>query len=86
MKKYRGDEPISVIIHIYMEISQGNALCSYLYFKQTKMSFFFSLQNRRTGGWNRSFPEMGAGTRGREEVARKGSRREDMVQILCTGM
>jgi hypothetical protein len=33
------DEPILVIIHINMEMSQGNSLCSYL--KQTRMSFFF---------------------------------------------
>jgi hypothetical protein len=40
MKKNR-DEPIGVIIHIYMEISQGNSLCSYLYLQKIKMSFFF---------------------------------------------
>jgi hypothetical protein len=39
MKKNREDEPIEVIIHIYMEISQGNSLCSYIY-KQAKTSFF----------------------------------------------
>jgi hypothetical protein len=39
MKKNRGDETIWVIIHIYMEMSQRNSLCSYL--KQTKISFFF---------------------------------------------
>jgi hypothetical protein len=38
-KKNRGDESIHIIIHIYMEMSQGNSLCSYL--KQAKMSFFF---------------------------------------------
>jgi hypothetical protein len=43
MKKNRGDEPIGVTIHRYMEISQGNSLCNYLYLKQTKMSFFFCL-------------------------------------------
>jgi hypothetical protein len=41
------------IIHIYMEVPQGNPLCSYL--KQAKMSFsssfFFLRQNWRTGGW-----------------------------------
>jgi hypothetical protein len=37
-EKNRGDEPIRVIIHIYMETSQGNPLCSYL--NQTKMSSF----------------------------------------------
>jgi hypothetical protein len=42
-KKNRGDESIQVIMHIYMEMSQGNSLCSYL--KQTKMSLFFLLQN-----------------------------------------
>jgi hypothetical protein len=49
-----GNEPI---IYIYMEISQGNSLCSYL--KQTKISFFFFYkireQKSRTGsaweGW-----------------------------------
>jgi hypothetical protein len=28
------------IVHIYMEIPQGNSLCSYLYLKQSKMSCF----------------------------------------------
>jgi hypothetical protein len=53
MRKIRGDKLIGVIIHIYMETLQGNSLCSYLYLKQAKLSFFF-LQNQRTGGWNRS--------------------------------
>jgi hypothetical protein len=33
MKKIRGDEPIGVIIHIYMEISQGTPLYNYFYLK-----------------------------------------------------
>jgi hypothetical protein len=39
-----------------MVISQGNSLCSYVYLKQTKVSFFFSffssakLKNRRQNG------------------------------------
>jgi hypothetical protein len=48
MEKNRGDEPVWVIIHIYMEISQGNSRCSYL--KQIKMPFSFSFtksKNRR---------------------------------------
>jgi hypothetical protein len=53
MKKNRGDEPIVVIIHIYMEMSQGHSLCSYL--KQTKISFFSLSQNQRTGGQSRSY-------------------------------
>jgi hypothetical protein len=40
MKKIRGDKPIGFIIHIYMEISQGNSLCRYIYLKQVKMSCF----------------------------------------------
>jgi hypothetical protein len=54
MKKNRGHETIQVIIHIYMEMSQGNSLHSYL--KQEKMPFFFSFffyeireQEGRTG-------------------------------------
>jgi hypothetical protein len=42
--KNRGNEPVQVIVHIYIEMSQGNSQCSYL--KQTKMSFFL-LQNQR---------------------------------------
>jgi hypothetical protein len=61
-----------VAIHIYMEMSQENSLCSYL--KQTKMSFFsFLLQNQRTGGQNRSC--LGIGTTEREDDIRKGYRR-----------
>jgi hypothetical protein len=37
-KEKNRDEPVRVIIHIYMEMSQGNSLCSYL--KPTSMSFF----------------------------------------------
>jgi hypothetical protein len=33
MKKIKVDKSIGVIIHIYMEISQANSLCSYLYLK-----------------------------------------------------
>jgi hypothetical protein len=55
MKKIRGDKPIGVILHIYMEILQGNSLCSYIYLKQVKCHdfrfiFFFSptkSENRR---------------------------------------
>jgi hypothetical protein len=50
MKKNRGDEPIRAIIHIYMKVPQLNSQCSY--HKQTKMSFFFLLQNQRTGEQN----------------------------------
>jgi hypothetical protein len=55
MKRNRGDEPIQVIVHVYMETSQGNSLCSYL--KQGKMSFF-------------SFPSTKSENRRVEEVPR----------------
>jgi hypothetical protein len=32
MKKTK-DETIGVIIHLYMKMSQGNSLCTYIYFK-----------------------------------------------------
>jgi hypothetical protein len=52
MKKIRGDTPIGVIIHTYMEISQGNYLCSYLSLKLRCHVFHFTfspikLENRR---------------------------------------
>jgi hypothetical protein len=48
-----------VIVHTYMELSQGNSLCSYLYLRQAKMSSFFLFfflykteeQEGRTGPW-----------------------------------
>jgi hypothetical protein len=46
-KKIRRHEPIQAIIHINMEVPQGNSLCRY--FKQVKMSFFCftKSENRR---------------------------------------
>jgi hypothetical protein len=60
MKKNRGDEPIGVIIHIHMEISQGNSLVVTFISNKQKCHlflffFFILLQNKRTGGWNRSY-------------------------------
>jgi hypothetical protein len=48
-KKNREDEPIQVIIHMYMEMSHGNSLYSNL----NKTVIFF-LQDQRTGEQNRS--------------------------------
>jgi hypothetical protein len=52
MKKITADEPAGFIIHVDMEISQGNSLCSYLYLKQARTSFFpfissTKLENRK---------------------------------------
>jgi hypothetical protein len=43
MKKIRGNKPFGVIIHTYMEVSQGNSLCSYLYLKLKCHAFQFIL-------------------------------------------
>jgi hypothetical protein len=40
MKENRGDETILVIIHIYMEMSQGNSLCSYAILTSKIVTFF----------------------------------------------
>jgi hypothetical protein len=72
MKKIREDKPIGVIIHMYMEIAQGNSL----YLSQAKMScfsfylfsfFFYKIreQESRTGpvqggGWHQWEGEHGA--------------------------
>jgi hypothetical protein len=53
MKKIRRDKPFGIIIHLYMEISQGISLCSFLYLKQAKMScfsFFFHKIREQEGG------------------------------------
>jgi hypothetical protein len=52
------DETISIVIHICMETTQGNSLCSYLYLKLAKMHvfliifyvFFFSYKIREQEG------------------------------------
>jgi hypothetical protein len=57
-KKIRENKAIAVLIHIYMEISRGNSLCSYLYLKQQAKNtnfflfFYYKIrkQDGRTGG------------------------------------
>jgi hypothetical protein len=56
-----------VIIHIYMEMSQGNSLCSYP--KQTKMSFFKNGRQESKSG-----PDWELAPVGGEDI-RKGCRR-----------
>jgi hypothetical protein len=85
MKKIRGDKSVGFIIHIYMEKTQENTLCSYLHHKQANVMVFFFfflffsstiLENRRG---NRSCPKVGlAAMRG--EVLGKGGSRVNMVQ------
>jgi hypothetical protein len=59
-KKNKEKKRIRAIIHIYMEMSQGNSLQSYV--KQTKISFF--LQKQRTGRQNRYLSGGVGGVRG----------------------
>jgi hypothetical protein len=40
VKRTGRDELVGVVIHICMEISHGNSLCSYLYLKLAKSSCF----------------------------------------------
>jgi hypothetical protein len=56
-EKNRGDEPILVIIHVYMEISQGNTLYRDKNFPSSSLSLSLSLltKNREqvlTGSWH----------------------------------
>jgi hypothetical protein len=45
-EKNRGNEPIWVIKHAYMEVSQGNSL--YHYLKQTMPFFFYKNRERES--------------------------------------
>jgi uncharacterized membrane protein YbjE (DUF340 family) len=56
MKKISGDKSVGVIMLIFMEVLQGNSLCSYLNLKQANVSCFLfclfsfssiKLENRR---------------------------------------
>jgi hypothetical protein len=83
MKKIRGNKLTGAIIHIYMEISQGNFLCSYLYLKQAKMSCFpfhlfsfFFYKTEQKGGTG---PEGVGGVHKWE-----GGRRLNRLQKMCT--
>jgi hypothetical protein len=68
MKRSGGDEPMWVVIQMYMEVTQGISLYSYLYLKLGKtLSFscyflcFFSQHSWRTRGRNRFCPEVCGG-------------------------
>jgi hypothetical protein len=92
MKKIRGDKPIWLIIHIFMQISQENSLGSYLYPSKLKcqvclfvcflFSFFFYKIREQEGGTS---PDQGGGWHQWEEegVGEKGSR-VNTVQKICT--
>jgi hypothetical protein len=92
VKRTGRDEPVGVVIHICMETTQGNSLCSYLYLKLAKMSCFsfyllsfFLLQNLRTGGQNRFCWGVGeVGTSGNGKGKGKKGRRINTAQIIYT--
>jgi hypothetical protein len=78
MKKIISDKPVGVIIHIYMELSKENSMCSYLYLKQTKMScfsfclfFFYFYKIREQEGRTGLVERVGVGTSERGRVWRK---------------
>jgi hypothetical protein len=75
VKRTSRDEPIGVVMHICMETTQGNSLCSYLCLKLAKkpgFSFyilcFFFYKNLKKG----SARGVGFGTSGSRAVAGKG--------------
>jgi hypothetical protein len=79
VKKNRGDEPNGIMIHIYVEVPQGNSLCSYLYLKKAKISFcsffFHKIREQRA---EQILPRDG-GCWYQWEVARKRDRRVNTV-------
>jgi hypothetical protein len=88
VKRIRGDEPIGVVIHVCVETSQGNSLCSYLYLKLVKMSFFLFIfylfsstksENRRA---EQVLPRRRVGPTGSGEIVQKEGRRTNAVQIM----
>jgi hypothetical protein len=89
MKKNKQHEPIEAMIHIYMELSQGNSLYSFFMSNTEKCNFlllfFVLLQNWITGGQNISFPGgVGGWFSGWGKVVDKEGRRLNVVQKLCT--
>jgi hypothetical protein len=84
MKKNRGDEPIGVIIHIYMELSQRNSLCGYFYLKQAKIPFFlFFFYKIREQEGGTVLPREGC-YQWRGKVAGKGYKGVNTMQKMCT--
>jgi hypothetical protein len=70
-----------------MEISQGNPLCSYLYLKQAKLSFFsFSFSFFFYKIREQVLPKGVVGTSGRMEVVGKESRMVTVVKNVYTCM
>jgi hypothetical protein len=71
-QKNRGSEPNQALIHIYMEVSQGNSLCSYL--KQEKMSFFSCIFYTKLENWRENKSCLG-------DLITSGRSREDGERV-----
>jgi hypothetical protein len=86
MKKIREDKPTGVIIHIYMEISHGNSLCTAsclsLKLKYHVFCFIPSLFSPTKSQTRRAESESQGqdGSSGRWKVLGKGGRRMNTVQ------
>jgi hypothetical protein len=74
-EKNRGDKPNWAIIHIYMEMPQGNSLCSYL--KQAKMSFFIFSCFSYTKSENRRVEQVLPGRAGSSRRRRRWGNGEE---------
>jgi hypothetical protein len=74
MKKNREDESIWVLIHIYIEMSQGKSLCSYLITNNQKCHFFLLSSIKSNRREEQVLPDRGIGTSGRERSQRKVGR------------
>jgi hypothetical protein len=59
---------------MYMEISQGNSLCSYLYLKQAKVSFFPLLSSTKSENRKAEQVLPGAGEWGWYQCSWEGGR------------
>jgi hypothetical protein len=73
VKKSGRDQPVGVVIHICMETTQENSLCSYLYLKLAKMPWFsyyllwcfFSKIREQEGRTGSALRGRGVGTDGK---------------------
>jgi hypothetical protein len=74
MKKNREYEQMGVIIHIYMEMSQGHSLCTFMSNKQKLLffSFFCYKIGEQEDGGTCPVGEEGVGTSGRGRWYGKG--------------
>jgi hypothetical protein len=90
MKRIRGDKPIGVIEHTYMEIPQGTPCLATVISNKQKCHIFLFIffLFSSTKSENRSVEQVLPGVRelipvGMGKVMGKGGRRVNMVQKMC---